>query len=99
MNKPPITAGKWRLTGNGRVVDADGDLVAQCHGEAETKTIVTVPQQLEALEMAEEIIRIARAYFPKSVRNRDTFKLELACSVVTNALLDAGYTRENKPNE
>jgi len=41
----------------------------------------------EALELAEKLARTARRYFPKSIRNSDTFQLELTSSTVSKAQL------------
>ena len=45
-------------------------------------------KQLEALKLAQELIRIAHKYFPKSIRNRDTFTLCLTDAAINTALRD-----------
>lgn len=44
------------------------------------------PELLEALHVSAELIKIARAYFPKSVKHPDKFKLELASATIGKAL-------------
>lgn len=43
----------------------------------------------EALTHAAEIIKVARGYFPKSIRNRDRFDLENTNAAITKALIKA----------
>jgi hypothetical protein len=43
-------------------------------------------QMVEALEASASLIKTARCYFPKSMRNSDKFKLELTCATVGSAL-------------
>ena len=40
----------------------------------------------EALNRAAAIIQTARRYFPKSVKERDRFDLELCCATVAKAI-------------
>ena len=54
--------------------------------------IAAVPDLLEALELARDLIAVARSRFPKSVKHRDTYKLCLADAVIGSALAKAGYT-------
>jgi hypothetical protein len=44
---------------------------------------------LDACKKAENIIRIARQYFPKSVKNNHRFELENACATILNAIHNA----------
>jgi hypothetical protein len=44
---------------------------------------------LEALKYAAEIIKTARQYFPKSVRNSDRFQLENTCAAIGSAIAKA----------
>ena len=41
---------------------------------------------VEALKYAEKIIPIARRYFPKSIKNSDTFQLENTCATIGKAI-------------
>ncbi len=44
------------------------------------------PDLYEALEYAAEIVKVARNYFPKSIRNSDRFNLENTNATITKAL-------------
>ena len=44
------------------------------------------PEILEALKVADDLVKIARRYFPKSIRNNDKFQLESACATIKNIL-------------
>lgn len=48
------------------------------------------PALLEALEYVEKLIPVARKYFPKSIRNSDSFQLENACATIGKAIHKAG---------
>ena len=48
-----------------------------------------LPGLVEACEEAEQIIKTARQYFPKSMRNADAFALENTCATVTAAIANA----------
>ena len=41
---------------------------------------------IEACKTALELVKLARNYFPKSIRNRDKFTLELAGVTIDKAL-------------
>jgi hypothetical protein len=43
-------------------------------------------EMLEALKVADNLVKIARKYFPKSIRNNDKFQLENACATIGNIL-------------
>jgi len=47
------------------------------------------PDMLAALEDALKLVRIARQHFPKSIKNRDTFTLELTCATIGKAIAKA----------
>lgn len=47
------------------------------------------PDLLAACEAAFEFIETARRYFPKSVKNQDTFKLETTCATLGTAIAKA----------
>lgn len=51
--------------------------------------LATAPELLEAVKYAMELIGIARQYFPKSIKNSDTFKLENTCATLNNAIAKA----------
>ena len=44
---------------------------------------------LAALKRAEELIRTARRYFPKSIHNSDKWALELSCAEIGKAIAEA----------
>jgi hypothetical protein len=48
--------------------------------------IEAAPDLLQAAEQAVELIKTARRYFPKSVKHRDKFDLELTCAVLGSAI-------------
>jgi hypothetical protein len=50
------------------------------------RLIAAAPKMLAALEYAAELVKTARAYFPKSVKNRDRFQLENACATIGKAI-------------
>lgn len=47
------------------------------------------PELLDALKYAYKLIPIARQFFPKSIRNSDTFQLENTCAMVGKAISKA----------
>ena len=48
-----------------------------------------VPAWLEALKLAAELIKTARKYFPKSIKNGDKFQLENTCAALNKAIYAA----------
>jgi hypothetical protein len=46
-------------------------------------------QLVEALKEASELIKIARQYFPKSIKNSHKFQLENTCATIGNAIAKA----------
>jgi hypothetical protein len=60
--------------------------------EANAVAMTAVPDLLEALETARDLIKVARSRFPKSVKHHDTLKLCLADAVIGSALARAGYS-------
>lgn len=66
-------------------------LSCDCNGNAEANAqlMVTSPKMLQALEQCQELIKIARQYFPKSVKNSDKFDLENCCATVGKAIHEA----------
>jgi len=87
------------------VTDASGHIVANVNSEsgpdipplvsttmpkeANAALISAAPDMLEALDVAEKIIRTARRYFPKSIKNGNKFDLENACATVGKAIAKA----------
>ena len=53
---------------------------------AEERLRDAAPDMLKALEMAGELVRLARRYFPKSIKHGDRFKLEQTCAAITSAI-------------
>lgn len=51
--------------------------------------LASAPELVEALEYSAEIIKIARGYFPKSIRHRDAFALENTNAAINKALAKA----------
>ena len=47
------------------------------------------PDMLDALKLAEEIVRTARQYFPKSIKNKDTFMLNNYGVAINKAIAKA----------
>jgi hypothetical protein len=60
--------------------------------EANAQAIAAVPDLLEALEQARDLIKEARYRFPKSINHPDTLKLCLADAAIGSALAKAGYS-------
>lgn len=54
--------------------------------EANARLIAAAPSMLSALEQAAELIRVARDHFPKRIRDRDKFHLEVTCAEVCRAI-------------
>ena len=53
---------------------------------ANARLIASAPEMLEALKYAAEIIKTARQYFPKSIKNSDCFQLNNACATINKAI-------------
>ena len=54
--------------------------------EANAHLIASAPLMYEALKEADNLIKLARQYFPKSIRNSDTFQLETTCAAIGKAI-------------
>ncbi len=68
-------------------LDASGD--GRGYGpehEAARHLLEAAPEMLDALKYAAEIIKTARQYFPKSIKNRDTFALENTNAAIGKAI-------------
>lgn len=61
--------------------------------DANARLIAASPDMLAALLHAAEIIKTARGYFPKSIKNPDRFALELAAAEIGKALHRAQEVR------
>jgi len=57
--------------------------------QANARVIAASPELLEACEYAAELIKIARQYFPKSMKNNDKFQLENTCAAIGRAIQKA----------
>ena len=56
---------------------------------ANARLIAAAPEMLEALLYAESLIKIARQYFPKSIKHDDKFQLENVCATISKAIMKA----------
>lgn len=90
------TQGVWR------VGDAGHTVFGPPNGNPSPETIATVKKPdnarlivkavnchadlVETLEYAAKLITTARQYFPKSIKNSDTFQLENTCAAIGKAL-------------
>ena len=68
-----------------RTYDINGNLIEVLTGK-DARVIAEVPAMIEALEIADVLIKTARKYFPKSVKNTDRFNLALANAAITSIL-------------
>lgn len=57
--------------------------------EEQIPIIAAAPEMLKALEYAASLIKVARQYFPKSVKNSDKFQLENTCAAINKAIAKA----------
>ena len=76
-----------------KIMDSDQGIIAEvlCHTscgttEDNSRVIAASPELLEACEYAAGLIKIARQYFPKSMRNNDKFQLENTCAAIGGAI-------------
>ena len=68
---------------------ASGFIIKGTEAEANARFIAAAPEMLDALQFAAQLIPIARRYFPKSIKNRDSFTLELTCATIGKAIYNA----------
>jgi hypothetical protein len=61
----------------------------EAKAHANSNLISAAPEMLEALKYAAEMVKTARQYFPKSIKNRDSFMLENACATINKAIRKA----------
>lgn len=74
-----------RLERGGKAATSDALSQAR-HALAQETARAAIPDMIEALERAAELIKIARQYFPKSINKSDTFFLENTCAAINTAL-------------
>jgi len=55
-------------------------------GQANAALIAAAPELLEACKYAAELVKVARQYFPKSIKNSDKFQLENVCATIGKAI-------------
>lgn len=59
-----------------------------------------VRELLEALKYAEELTKVARQYFPKSIKNAHKFQLENTCAIIGKAIHKTeGGSHEKQSNQ
>lgn len=66
------------------ICTAEGRTVKEV--KANAKLIAAAPELLAACEEAKELIRVARRYFPKAIKNSDKFTLENTCASIGKAV-------------
>jgi len=95
--KTPHTPGPWYATGphvqsasineDNYVCKAEGNDTSQI--EANACLIAAAPNMLTALKEAQETLRASRHRFPKSIKHRETFQLNLALAAIGSAIHNA----------
>lgn len=95
------TPGEWEavfgeLDGQGEFSVYQGETGTICRGDnemlgwkANAQLIAAAPDLYEACKVAQELVKIARQYFPKSMQNSDKFQLENICATIGKALFKA----------
>jgi hypothetical protein len=74
----------------GLVIDEEtGRNVAVSFDGGDAPLLAAAPELLEACRYANELIGIARRYFPKSIKNSDRFQLENTCATLGKAIFKA----------
>lgn len=87
---PPAPYTVEPLAGASVVCDANGGAITgPINGEA-ARMFAASPEMFAALKEADEIVKTARQYFPKSIRNSDRFSLELTAAAIGKALHKVG---------
>lgn len=93
MAAPAMPPTPWtvrRELGASVVYDANGGAITgPINGEA-AHMFAASPEMFAALKEAEKIVKTARQYFPKSIRNSDRFSLELTAAAIGKALHKVG---------
>lgn len=73
-----------------------GSLICQMrdteHQPHDARLIAAAPELLEACKYSLELIKTARQYFPKSIRNSNKFQLENTCAAIEKAIKKATDT-------
>jgi hypothetical protein len=83
-----------RKRDNGRIETTHGDktpcgLARTVRHLSASPLEKAAPELLEALQAAAELIQVARARFPKSIKHSDTFRLENTNAAINNAIRKA----------
>ena len=66
------------------VVDLEGESVYRI-----LRAMNSREEMLEALKEASQFVKLARQYFPKSIQNSATFKLNSVCAQIGTAIFNA----------
>lgn len=67
--------------------------IADFGTDADAATLAAAaPDLLEAAREAADLVKLARQYFPKSIRHANAFKLELTAAALSKAILKATGT-------
>lgn len=80
------TAGGYQIASTPELSTHPQAKVENEEREGNARLIASATELLAALEYAEKLIRTARQYFPKSIKNSDTFQLENTCAAIGKAL-------------
>jgi len=83
---PPEPFTVRQFAGEWVVVDANGMAIAGPMSLDASLLLAAAPRMLEALKYTQELICLARKYFPKSIRNSDRFRLESTNAAIGTAL-------------
>lgn len=108
--KTKHTPGPWRVgkknrieTEQGVILISENEITSRSldnhyqsaeERDANATLIASAPELLLACKRAQELIRAARQYFPKSIRNSDTFNLENTNATIGKAIHKAEGTAE-----
>ncbi len=89
------TKGEWKAIttykeNGAQYVICDGKVLASVKTKVnDNNLIAAAPDMYEALKYSDELIKIARQYFPKSIKTSDKFTLENTCATIGKALAKA----------